>query len=95
MSRPRRRLKRPIVRRCYSVLVDWGRNHRALGDYFELLKGLFTIAEAEKVCRECERLGAEGASVHKASAAKKLFESNPRGAPARKAWREAEEASPD
>jgi hypothetical protein len=94
MSRPRRLLKRPIVSRSYSVLVDWGRNHRVLGDYFELLKGPFTIVEAEKVCRECERLGAEGASVHKAGAAGKLFESNPRGAPTRQAWREAEEASP-
>jgi hypothetical protein len=95
MSRQRCGKHRYPDRRCYSVLVDWGRNHRALGDYFELLTGPFTIAEAEKVCGECEQLGAEGASVHTASAAKKLFESNPRGARARQAWRETEEASPN
>lgn len=79
MARPRK-VSNP---RCFSLLVDWGRNHRALGDYFELIEGPFTIAEAENVCRECRRLGAMGASVHAARAARKLYESNPRGARAR------------
>jgi hypothetical protein len=74
----------------FSVLVDWGRNHRALGDYFELLEGPFTMVEAENVCHECRRLGAELASGHTTSAARKLFLTDPRGAPARHDCRDAE-----
>jgi hypothetical protein len=67
----------------YALLVDWGTNHRALGDYFELLEGPFTMAEAESVAKECRRLGAIAASVHKTAAARKLYASDPRGAAAR------------
>ena len=80
MGRKRAPKKRNHSRRRFSLLVDWGRNHRALGDCFELIEGPFTLTEAEGVCQECHRLGAVGSSVHSQSAARKLFESNPRGA---------------
>lgn len=94
MSRPPRRKERSRNPRRFSVLVDWGRDHRVLGDYFELLEGPFTIAEAESLCRECHRLGAILASVHATSAARKLFESDPRGARARRKEQFTDPSSP-
>jgi hypothetical protein len=90
MARPQSRKDRPRNQRRFSVLADWGQNHSALGDYFEMIEGPFTLSEAESLCRECERLGAIGASVHSRNAARKLYESNQRGARLRRALLNAE-----